>query len=286
MQEDSQAFMERFIRARAVAPLDPDVPGLPPQERRDWWEFCLEMHEYFGNLIRDREVTRDEAQQLAQLQWILIQGSYVFGTADPALRAEQRRFAEILRWMDGAFAGAVNDSDGVREMCKRMPGPHLIVNAAADALRSVREWTRADSPARTLLEAARRRSAELCETMLSASTAGPATSWPTSADVQRMFDEALMNGRLVESRFLQFPDRWAPHGDPIAGVTARCDLETAFDRAGLSINARRMAYANLQDISREEAPGELHMSKREVQAACKELNRKKKAVRDVLRKKS
>jgi hypothetical protein len=243
------------------------------------------MHEYFGNLIRDREVTRDEAQQLAQLQWILLQGSYVFATADPALRAEQRRYVEICRWMDGLFAGAVNDSDGVLEMCKRVPGPRQNVVAMADALRSL-EWTRADSPSRILLEAAQHRSADLREMMLSASGAGPTTSWPTSADVQRMFDEALMNGRLVESRFLQFPDRWAPHGDPIAGVTARCDLETAFDRAGLSINARRMAFANLQDISREEAPGELHMSKREVQAACKELNRKKKAVRDVLRKKS
>jgi hypothetical protein len=188
--------------------------------------------------------------------------------------------------MDGAFAGSVNDSDGVREMCKRVPGPRPIVNAVADALRSLEEWTRADSPSRILLEAARRRSADLREMMLSASGAGSTTSWPTNADLQRMFDEALANGReRIRIESLQFPDQWAPRRDLIAGVTARCDLETAFDQAGLGINARRLVYARLQGISRQEAPGELNMSKREVQAGWKELNRKEELVRDALQKK-
>jgi hypothetical protein len=121
--------------------------------------------------------------------------------------------------------------------------------------------------------------------MLSASGAGSTTSWPTNADLQRMFDEALANGRQrIRIESVQFPDQWAPRRDLIAGVTARCDLETAFDHAGLTLNGRRVAYAKLQGISREEAPGELHMSKREVQAAWKELNRKEKPIRDVLKK--
>ena len=288
MQEDSQAFMERFIRARGVAPLDPDVPGLPPQERRDWWEFCLEMHEYFGNLIRDHEslgIARERAHDLGRLQWICLQGSYVFASADPALRAEQRRFADIFGWMDGAFAGAVNDSDGVLEMCKRVLGPRQNVVAMADALRSL-EWTRADSPSRILLEAAQHQSTDLREMMLSASGVGPTTSWPTREDIQRMFDEALANGRQqIHIESLQFPDQWAPRRDLIAGVTAYCDLETAFDHAGLTLNGRRAAYAKLQGIPREEAPGELNMSKREVQAGWKDLNRKEKLIRDALKRK-
>src|SRR5262249_48341914 len=155
MSEATQSFMERLIRDRAVAVGDHNSTALSPEERRSWWEFCLDMHEFLGNLIRDHAVTRDEAQQLNRLQWILIQGSYVFATAAPALRAEQRRYVEICRWMDGAFAGAVNDSAGVREICKRMPGPPPIVNATADVLRSLQEWAHTDSPSRTLLEAAR-----------------------------------------------------------------------------------------------------------------------------------
>jgi len=99
-----------------------------------------------------------------------------------------------------------------------------------------------------------------------------------------MFDEALVNGRPY-LRIVQFPEQFAPRRDPIAGVMACCDMETAFDLAGLSLNARRVAYAKLQGISRKEVPGELNMSEREVQAGWRELNRKEDLVRDALRKK-
>ena len=102
-----------------------------------------------------------------------------------------------------------------------------------------------------------------------------------------MFDEALAKGRhRIRIESVQFPAQLAPRRDLIAGVTAYCDLESAFDHAGLTLNGRRMAYARLQGISREEAPGELNMSKREVQAGWKDLNRKEKLIRDALRKQS
>jgi len=74
VREDMQEFMERIVRDFAVAPLDPGSADLLPQERRSWWEFCLWMHEFLGNLIGDHAVTRDEAHQLARLQWIFHPG--------------------------------------------------------------------------------------------------------------------------------------------------------------------------------------------------------------------
>ena len=110
-------------------------------------------------------------------------------------------------------------------------------------------------------------------------------SWPTRTDWQRMFDEALANGRpYLRMLGVNFPEQFAPRRDPITGVIACCDMETAFERAGLSINARRIAYGRVEGITRAEAPEKLGMSKREVQAAWKELDRKKEAVRAALQK--
>ena len=273
--------MERLIRDRAVAPLDPGSLGLSPQERRSWWEFCLWMHEFVRNLIGDRKVTRDLARQLSQLQWICLQGSYVFSTADPALRAEQRRYAEVCRCLDGALAEAVNDFAGLQDMSERVCQDRPNPVAVADALRS-QEWVRALSPLRLLREMARSRSADLREIMLTASDVGPTVGWPTHADWQRIFEEALANGRChIRIDGLQFPEQFTPRRDLTAGITACCDIDSVFDQIGLSINARRMAYAKLQGVSREQAPGELGMSNREVQAAWKELGRKKTLVKQL-----
>lgn len=279
MRENNEQFMSRIIRDYAVAPLDPQAPGLSSKERRSWWEFCVEMTEFFRNIIRHEELDRHLTRQLCKLQWICLYGTHLFATADPMLRAEQARYAEVCQCLDGALAEAVNDLRGLMDMSERIctrdqPNPVGF----ADALRS-QEWVRNMSPFKFLLEVAHSRAAELRAVMLSATDVGPTVGWPTSADWQRIFEEALANGRLhvyVES--FQFPAQFAPRRDLTAGITACCDMETMFDQMGLSANARRLAYARLQGISREEAPAELGMSKREVQAAWKELGRKKKLV--------
>ncbi|MGA3024662.1 MAG: hypothetical protein ABSF98_07830 [Bryobacteraceae bacterium] len=123
MQEDSQQFMERYIRARAVAPLDPDSPGLHPRDRRSWWEFCLWMHEFIDGILQNRLVGQHQAQRLSRLQWILIRGSYVFGTSDPALRGEQRRYVELCVILSAAFALVVDDPEGSRDALDYAFGP-------------------------------------------------------------------------------------------------------------------------------------------------------------------
>ena len=66
------ASMERLVRERAVAPLDPSLPSLPPGERRSWWEFCLDMHEFLGGIIGGRLVNHDQAGQLARLSEVAL----------------------------------------------------------------------------------------------------------------------------------------------------------------------------------------------------------------------
>ncbi len=159
MQEGTQQFMESYIRARAVAPLEPGSPGLPPQERRACWEFCLWMDEFLGNLIRTRAVDREAAGQLARLKWILLRGSYVFASAEPELRAEQARFSELCVIIADAFGVIVDDTEDLRDTCGAMYGVnplnergHSNLPALAEALvsenrlRGWKDWEMATSP--------------------------------------------------------------------------------------------------------------------------------------------
>jgi len=123
VQEDIQAFMERHIRDRAVAPLDPGSPGLLPQERRSWWEFCLGMCEFLGGLIKNHVVGRELTHQIGRLHWIALRGTYLFSMRDPALRGEQRRYVELCVIMGAAFAAVVDDAEGLRDACDEAFGP-------------------------------------------------------------------------------------------------------------------------------------------------------------------
>jgi len=114
-QEDKQTVVGRFIRAEAVAPLDSNSPGLSHGERRGWWEFCLDMNEFFGALMSSHVLHRDQEQQLARLRWILLKGTYVFSTQDPALRGEQARYVELCVVIAAAFAVIVDDQEGILE---------------------------------------------------------------------------------------------------------------------------------------------------------------------------
>jgi len=143
---DSDAFMEEFIRKRAVAPLDPGSPRLPPQERRSWWEFCLEMAEFLRGIIRERMVTRDEAQQLSRILWIVTKGTYVFATPDPTLRAEQRRFVGVCVIALGALFPWIVDPDGIFEDADGLAAWDVVfglsapANRASEALALMTNW--------------------------------------------------------------------------------------------------------------------------------------------------
>jgi hypothetical protein len=161
---DTDEYMERLIRDRAV-PSKPGEPGLPPRERRAWWEFCLEMAEFLGNLIGHRKVTGDQAQQLARLRWICLQGSYVLASADPALRAEQWRYRELCGCLAAAFAVVVDDPEGIADLCGVVLGqPRFfwsktetrpIPKWPAEATALMENWERAPAPLESVREAAR-----------------------------------------------------------------------------------------------------------------------------------
>ncbi len=278
--DDQIAFnVEQFVRRRAC--FDPDVPAMPETDRRVWWVFYSDMAELLRNLLLHGLVSGEQEERVTDLLFLCICGNWALATPAPMLRAEQWRYVDALRWIDGAFAAAVGDLPGVRDMSDRMPGhPHPV--AVSEALRS--PWMESAYPTKALCERAGDQSADLRGLMLSKCGVGTTVRWPTRDDIQRMCDEALASGRryLLDTTF---PAWFAPQYDPIAGVEACCDLETAFDQADLSLNARRIAYARLQGITREESPGELRMSKREAQTAWKELNRKEKSIRRALRKK-
>ena len=122
MDEDFEAKMNRLVRDRAVAPLDLTSLGLAPQERRSWWEFCLWMHEFLSNVLKDRLVSRYQAEQLSRLSWIVLKGTYVFATGDPMMGGEQRRFVELCEIIGAAFPVIVDDLQGMQDGFKHAFG--------------------------------------------------------------------------------------------------------------------------------------------------------------------
>jgi len=152
MEEDIEAFMNRLVRDRAVVRAASRSSGLSPQERRSWWEFYLGMSEFLGRLIQHDMVSRDAAHQLARLQWICIQGTYVFATRDPALWAEQSRYVDLCGCLAAAFAVIVDDPEGIWDLSSLVFGmarskqPALNEALVENQLRGWKDWRDADSP--------------------------------------------------------------------------------------------------------------------------------------------
>jgi hypothetical protein len=115
--------MERLIRDRTVAPLDSGSPGLTPEERRSWWEFCLGMADFLGRLIKNHVVKRELTHQLSRLQWIALRGTYVFAVPHPTLRGEQKRYVDLCVIMGAVFALIVDDLEGIRDVFDGAFGP-------------------------------------------------------------------------------------------------------------------------------------------------------------------
>jgi hypothetical protein len=133
---DTDEYMERLIRDRAV-PSKPGEPGLPPRERRAWWEFCLEMAEFLGNLIGH----------------------------DALPISEQWRYRELCGCLAAAFAVVVDDPEGIADLCGVVLGqPRFfwsktetrpIPKWPAEATALMENWERAPAPLESVREAAR-----------------------------------------------------------------------------------------------------------------------------------
>jgi hypothetical protein len=126
---------------------------LNPLDRRSWWEFCVSMAEFLGNLVRDSVVDPESAHHLCRLQWICINGSYVFATRDPAVRADQARYIELCGCLAAAFAVVVDDPEGIRDLNAAVFGSHASKQPAINEalvgepwLRRWRTWEDATSP--------------------------------------------------------------------------------------------------------------------------------------------
>jgi hypothetical protein len=121
--DDVQQFVEQWIiRDRERVTVGPNSRGLSPRERRSWWEFCLGMDEFLGNLMKN-VVSRELGHQLSRLRWIALRGTYLFSTPDPALRGEQLRYVELCVIMGAAFAAIVDDAEGIRDTLSDAFGP-------------------------------------------------------------------------------------------------------------------------------------------------------------------
>jgi hypothetical protein len=260
MAENFDANMDQLVRDRAVAPLDSGSPALPSKERRAWWEFCLWMHEFLGNLIRDHAVTREQAQQLARLQWIVLKGSHVFATSDPVLRGEQRRYVELCGCLAAAFAVIVDDPDGIRDLCEqvfameRSKEPAECEALVGEAWLSWwKTWEHATSPIAWVRHVAERIHLE---------------HRPLAIDQE------------LHIRSLDAP---SPTGDPYAAllpdllavdfaeIDATVDLSTACEREGLAPETSRLARGRYHSVPTTVAGKMLGLSDEGLAAAKREL---------------
>lgn len=264
------AFMEQYIRDRAVAPIKPGSPGLEPQDRRSWWEFSLWMAEFLGNVIRDRKVNRESAHQFSRLQWICIRATYVFATPDPALWAEQRRYVELCGCLAVAFAVIVDDPEGIRDLCAlvfamdRSKEPAIDEAIVGEAwLRWWKTWEHAISPLAWVRDVAEHIHREHCPLAMDQVPASCPDGYPPRRPLSL--------------------DRLTPTGDPYAAllpdlaangyaeIDAIVDLDMACEWEGLNPATSLLARGRYNGVPLSVATEVLGLSKQDLVAACQEL---------------
>lgn len=145
-------FIDRYIRARAIAPPKPGLPRLTNQARRSWWQFCLGMHDLIRQLVQQQSVDQNQVSQLVHLQWLMLKGTYVFETPDPALRDEQHRYIEICVNVAVAFAVIVDEPTELKVMCTNQYHlgsqkiPAIAQALLENQLNGWQDWREAASP--------------------------------------------------------------------------------------------------------------------------------------------
>jgi hypothetical protein len=260
VEEDSQAFMERYIRERAVAPVRPGSPGLLEEERRIWWKFCLWMCEVLGGFKCGSRFTRDQAHQICRLRWICIRGTYVFATPDPELSAEQRRYVELCKCIVAAYAVIADHAEGIHDMCvsgfamDQSKEPAFCEALVGEAwLRWWQTWENAISPIAWVRYVAHVVHREHCPRALD-----------QEPDIRSL-------------------DTASPTGDPYAAmlpdlraigcteIDAIVDLETACEREGLTPETSQLARGRYHGVPLSSAAEVLGLSEQDLAAARREL---------------
>ncbi len=258
--ETRASMMERLIR-EVVAPLDLSTPRLPPQERRQWWEFCLWMHEFFSNLMQDDKVNRESGHHLARLRWVLLKGTYVFATADPALRGEQRRYVELCGCVATAFAIIVDDPEGFRDLAalafvmdqsKEPAEAEALVGE--NWLRWWKTWEHAGAPLTWVREVAKR--------------IHDRDHRPLSMDEEPGMRSLDSLTPTDDSYASLLPDLQALESEEIH---ATVDLDMACQREGLTLETSRLLRGCYNGVPLSVAPDVLGLSQEELAAARREL---------------
>jgi hypothetical protein len=218
------------------------------------------MHEFLRNLLKDNKVDLERAHDLARLQWILIKGSYVFATADPALRGEQRRYVELCGCLAAAFAVIVDDPEGIWDLCAQVFAMDRSKEPAESEalvgetwLRWWKTWEHATSPIAWVRYVAERIHLEHC---------------PLAMDQE------------PHIRSLEAP---SPTGDPYAAllpdlqaigcaeIHATVDLDKACEREGLTPVTSRLARGRYHSVPFTVAAEVLGLSQEDLATAKREL---------------
>jgi hypothetical protein len=218
------------------------------------------MDEFLSNLLRDNKVDGVRAHDLARIRWIVIKGSYVFATSDPALRGEQKRYVELCGCLAAAFAVIVDDPDGIRDLCEqvfameRSKEPAECGALVGEAwLRWWKTWEHATSPIAWVRHVAERIHLEYR---------------PLAIDQE------------PHIRSLDAP---SPTGDPYAAllpdvlaidfaeIDATVDLSRACEREGLAPETSRLARARYHSVPTTVAGKMLGLSDEGLAAAKREL---------------
>jgi hypothetical protein len=277
--ENTLEFMERLIRARAVAPpLKPGERELSSQERREWWEFCVWMTEFLGNVLTDGSVDRHQAAQVGELHWLMMIGTYLFPMKDSALSGEQKRFVELCVVVADAFAVIVDDVTELQHTSKQVYcidnsklGALLKALVSENWLRGWKQWKHALSPIGWVHEVAERIHNE--------------------EDCPRAMDEETDEKRgLLEMRSLDVP---TTTGDTRAAllrdlqsldvdeIHATTDLDMACDRESLAPETAQLARSRYDGLPYsvvakilELSPNEMRIAKTELRAANPALQRR------------
>jgi hypothetical protein len=277
--ENNREFMERLIRARAVAPpLKADEPELSSQERREWWEFCVWMTEFLGNVITDESIDRYQAALLGELHWLMMIGTYLLPMQDSSLSGEQKRFVELCVVVADAFAVVVDDVTELEQTSKDVYGIYksklqalLKALVSENWLRGWKHWKQALSPIGWVHEVAERiHSEEDC---------------PRAMEEETDEERGLLEMRSLDvltttgdTRAALLRDLQALDVDEIHATT---DLDMACDRESLAPETAGLARSRYDGLPYsivakilELSPNEMRIAKTELRAANPALQRR------------
>jgi hypothetical protein len=265
--EDLEAFMTRWVRARAVAPPS-DPLGLSREDflawRRTmapWHEVCLEMIEFFQNLMHARLVDSHQTRRLAELSWILTQATWVFSVRDPTFRAEQERYIQLCHCVAATFFAAEDETgEALQEMCGPTyglaPAKWLALAEALtyNSLQGWKDWRHAERPNAWVRVVARQTARDHC---------------PLPTEVEPMMVSLDALSPTGDSYAALIPELGV--GQLQAEIHAQVDLTIACQREQLMPETSRWLLGRYNGVSRSVASELLGLSEQDLGGAVRQL---------------